>query len=179
MRRLSIPSCLLIALSYAIGCLCGSGSAHASQTETYTYDALGRLTQAQHQSSSGSGTTLVFKFDAAGNRTQYKVLIPVTLSMNSGVVNLTSAGAHMTVDVSDATATGTVTFTDAETGTDLGSASVVNGQASATMQGLSQGAHTITASYSGDDTHAPQVTTFTVKVMNLSWLPAVLNLLLQ
>lgn len=159
------------------GWVCTWGLAHAAQTARYTYDALGRLTKAEIQNSSGGGTTQIFSFDPAGNRSQYQVLMQVALSMRSGVVNLTSAGANLTVNVSDPSATGTVTFT--ENGTFLGSTSVVGGQASLILQGFAKGPHTITASYSGDGTHAPQTTTFTVKVLNLGWLPAVLDLLLQ
>jgi hypothetical protein len=56
---------------------------------------------------------------------------------------------------------------------------VTNGQVSINLQGLPKGAHTITASYSGDGTYAAQTTTFTLKVQDLSWLPAILNLLMQ
>jgi hypothetical protein len=39
--------------------------------------------------------------------------------------------------------------------------------------------HTITATYSGDANNAPTTHTFTIKVQNLSWLPAVLEILLS
>ena len=159
------------------GWVCTWGLAHAGQTASYTYDALGRLTGVQTQNSSGGGTTQIFSFDAAGNRNQYQVLMQVTLGMRSGVVNLTSAGANLTVNISDPSATGTVTFT--ENGAFLGSTAVAGGQASLILQGFAKGIHTITASYSGDGTHAPQTTTFTVKVQDLGWLHTVLDLLLQ
>lgn len=162
--------------AFAVGCLCAGGLAHASQTVTYSYDALGRLVTVQAQGGSGNGTVQNFKFDAAGNRQGYQTLIQVSLSM-SPVANLTSTGATLTVDVSNATAGGTVTFS--ENGTFLGSASVSNGQATVIIAGLSGGTHTITASYSGDAADAPQTTIFTIKVQNLSWLPAVLQLLLH
>lgn len=158
-------------------CICTGSLAQASQTVTYTYDALGRLEKSQTQGGPGNGTTQVFKFDAAGNRTQYQALIEVALSMNSPTVNLTATGANITVNVSNASAGGTVTFS--ENGTVLGSASVANGEASVIIQGLAKGAQTITASYSGDGSDTPQTTTFTINVQNLSWLPAVLQLLLQ
>lgn len=164
-------------ISVGAGCLCASGVAYAGQTVTYTYDALGRLVQSQTQGGPGNGTTQVFKFDAAGNRTQYQALVEVALSMNSSTVNLTATGANLTVNVSSPSAGGTVTFS--ESGTVLGSASVANGKASVIIQGLAKGRQTITVSYSGDGSDTPQTTTFTINVQNLSWLPAVLQLLLQ
>ena len=164
-------------IAISAGCIWASGAAHAGQTVNYTYDALGRLTEVQSQSSSADGTTQIFHFDAAGNRTQYQLLKQVVLSMGSSVVNLTSTGADLRVNVNDPSATGTVTFTEGTTF--LGSASVSNGVAAVILQGLTKGSHTITASYSGDGGHTPETVTFTVNVVNLSWLPAVLNLLLQ
>lgn len=163
----------------AIGAIyiCAGSFAHASQTVTYTYDALARLVGTQTQGGSGSGTTQVYHYDPAGNRTQYQALMQVALSMNNPMVNLTATGATITVGISNPSAGGTVTFT--ENGTFLGSASVANGRASVILQGLAKGKQTITASYSGDGSDAPQTTTFNINVQNLSWLPAVLQLLLQ
>lgn len=160
-----------------MGCTCLGALAHAGETVTYTYDALGRLVGTQAPGASANGTTQIFQFDGAGNRTQYQTLMDVALSMSSQVVNLTSAGATLTVHISNPSAGGTVTFT--ENGQTLGSVSVAGGQASMIVEGLSQGVQTITASYSGDGTDAAQTTSFTVKVQNLGWLPAVLQLLLQ
>lgn len=163
-------------LALTTGCLCAGGLARASQNVTYTYDALGRLVAVQTQGATGSGVIQNFQFDAAGNRKGYQTLVQVSLSM-SPVANLTSTGATVRVDVSNPAAGGTVQF--AENGTTLGSAAVLNGQASVIIAGLSAGTYTITASYSGDAVDAPQTTTFTVKVENLNWLPAVLQLLLH
>jgi YD repeat-containing protein len=159
------------------GCICAGNVVHASQTVSYNYDALGRLVESQTQGGPGSGTTQIFKFDAAGNRTQYQALLQVVLSMNSPIVNLTSGGATLAVNISNPSAGGTVTFT--ENGTFLGSTSVSNGQAIVILQALSKGTHNITASYSGDSADTAQTTMFTVKVQDLSWLPAVLQLLLH
>lgn len=169
-------------LAIGAGWICASGAAHATQTLSYTYDPLGRLTQAQITSGTGSGTTQLFQYDNAGNRQEYTVSgvpgqTPVTLSMTSSIVNVTTVGATLTVNVSNASATGTVTFI--ENGVFLGSTWVANGQASVIIEGLSNGVHTISATYSGDGTYATQTTTFTIRVQNLSWLPAVLDLLLQ
>lgn len=170
--------------SIAIGacCLCISGAALAGQTVAYTYDALGRLTQSRVTSGTGSGTTQVFQYDNAGNRMQYQVSgvpgqTPVTLSMTTPVVNETVTGATITVNVGPSSATGTLTLT--ENGQYLGSTWVSGGQASVIIEGLSKGAQTITASYSGDGSYATQTTSFTIRVQDLGWLPAVLNILLQ
>lgn len=101
-------------------CLCASGIAYASQTVSDTYDALGRLTGTQTQGGTGSGTTQSFQYDPAGNRKQYQSLLQVTLSMKSSVVNLTTSGATLTVNVNNPSAGGAVTFS--ENGTTLGSA---------------------------------------------------------
>jgi hypothetical protein len=45
--------------------------------------------------------------------------------------------------------------------------------------GFPKGVHNITAIYSGDGRHAAQTINFTIKVQNLNWLPAVLELLLS
>lgn len=165
-------------IAIAVGCVWAGSFAYGNQTVTYTYDALGRLVGTQTQGGSGSGTTQVFRYDAAGNRTQYQALMQVALSMNSPMVNLRSQGATLAVNVSNPSAGGTVTFTD-QNGKLLGSVSVVNGQASIIVQGLSKGIQTITASYSGDSADAAQTMVFTINVQDLSWLPAVLHLLLQ
>jgi hypothetical protein len=157
--------------------ICAAGTTYASQSVSYSYDTLGRLVQTQTQGGSGGGTTQIFQYDPAGNRKQYQSLLQVILSMNSSVVNMTSTGARLTVNISNPSAGGTVTY--AENGTFLGSAAVAHGQATIILQGLSKGTHTITANYSGDGADTAQVTTFTVKVQDLSWLPAVLDLLLH
>jgi hypothetical protein len=161
------------------GCFFASGIAYASQTVSYTYDALGRLVGTQTQGGPGGGTTQSFQYDPAGNRKQYQSLLQVALSMNSPIVNLTSTGATLTVNLNNPSATGTVTFTDDTGKTIAGPVYVSNGRATAIVEGLSKGTYTITASYSGDGADTSQVTTFTIKVQDLSWLPAVLQLLLQ
>lgn len=162
-------------------CICSVARAHASQTVNYTYDALGRLTQSQVQSGPQTNTTVGYQYDAAGNRQQSQVSgvtsdTPVTLSMANTTVNVNSSGATIIVQVSASAATGTVDLT--ENGVYIGSAWVTNGQASIVLPGYPKGVHTLTATYSGDGADAAQTTTFTVKVQNLRWLPAVLQLLL-
>lgn len=170
--------------SMAVGaaCMWVSGAAIAGQTVTYTYDALGRLSQSQVQSGPETGATRTFSYDGAGNRTQYSVTgatgqTPLALTMGNTVVTETSAGATITVDLGASSASGTLTLT--ENGVFLGSTWVANGQASLILEGYPPGSHTITATYSGDGTYATQITTFTIKVTNVGWLPGVLNLLLN
>lgn len=167
-------------LALAIG-VSAVSSAQAAQTVSYVYDALGRLTQVQILTGPGSGVTQSYTYDPAGNRLQDSVTAPgqsaVTLSITTPQVNITSAGGTLTVSVAGSSPGGTVTFT--ENGEFLGIANVVNGQASITVEGLPRGLHSISATYSGDGTHAPQVTTFNIKVQDLRWLPAVLDLLMN
>jgi YD repeat-containing protein len=156
-------------------------SAEAGQTVSYAYDALGRLTQVNVLAGAGSGITQSYQYDAAGNRLQQTVTAPgqtpITVSATSTNVNVTGSGVSLGVTVSGTGTGGTVTFT--ENGTFLGIASVSGGQASISLDGFPAGSHSITATYSGDGTHAPQVSTFTIKVRDLRWLPAVLQLLLS
>jgi len=154
-------------------------AAEAAQTVIYAYDALGRLTQTQTQSGAEIGMKQVFAYDAAGNRTHYQVSgstagTPVTLSMSNLVINQTLGGTPLTVNFGGSV-DGTVTFT--ENGVFLGSTWVDGGQASIIFEDFPKGVHTITVAYSGDGTHAAKSMTFTIKVQDLSWLPAVLELL--
>jgi YD repeat-containing protein len=158
-------------------------AAHAAETITYTYDALGRLTAVQAAGGPAAGVQRNYQFDAAGNRTQVVVTGATTnavVAVNpfGAVAVATANGVALGVSISgDGSFGGTVTFT--ENGVFLGVASVVGGQASVFLEGLALGAHTITATYSGDGLHEPQVHTFTVHVRDLSWLPAVLDLILE
>lgn len=56
----------LLASLALVASLGAAGAAHAAPgSATYTYDALGRLTQVTYD----TGTTIVFTYDAVGNRT--------------------------------------------------------------------------------------------------------------
>lgn len=170
------PFIAILAVSH-----CTLNAAYAEQTVSYVYDALGRLTEVQILGGPGSGVTQAYQYDPAGNRLQYQVTAPgqspVSITMPNAVANVTSTGITFTVNVAGSAPGGTVTFT--ENGVFLGIASVVGGQASITLEGFPTGSHLIRATYSGDGTHAPQVDTFTIRVQNLTWLPAVLQLLLS
>lgn len=157
----------------------GVAPLRAATTTTYTYDARGRLSNVQVS----DGAQRAYAFDQAGNRTQVQVSGNagngvVTLQPTGAVANATAAGVELAIDITGAgPLTGTVTFT--ENGVFIGSTNVVDGQASIFLIGFALGDHTITATYSGDASNAPQTFTFTIKVQNLSWLPAVLQILLS
>jgi hypothetical protein len=162
--------------------LCFACSAGASETVTYSYDALGRLKTAQTSGGPLNGVQRSYSYDAAGNRTQVQVSGStgsgsVTITAQGAVANETNVGVTIGVSIAGSPApTGTVTFT--ENGLFIASATVSSGQASVILEGFALGTHTITASYSGDSSHAPYSFTFTIRVQNLSWLPAVLEILL-
>lgn len=168
------PATVMVTLSFGI---LAWGVVSASQKVTYAYDALGRLTEVKILEGPGSGVIQSYQYDAAGNRLQYQVTASAGLMAPGSVVNAATEGTALTVSVDDPTASGTVTFT--ENGVFLGSAPVIEGQASLTVENFPTGQHSIQASYSGDGTHAPQQTRFDVKVQNLSWLPKVLEILLS
>src|SRR5882724_11236283 len=167
-------------IAVGAGCIWAWGAAHAAQTVSFTYDALGRLIQSQVQNGPEGSLLQTFDYDPAGNRKSYQVSGTTgqgaaTITMTSTFVNQTLSGTPLTVYFGSSSVSGTVNFT--ENGVFLGSTFVSNGQATVILEGFAKGAHTITASYWGDGTYAPKTMTFTIRVQNLSWLPAVLELL--
>jgi len=68
----------------------------------------------------------------------------------AGVDDVTLTATESVVAPGSGTPTGTVDFYDTTTGTDLGSASVINGVASLTAGPFIVGSHVITATYGGD-----------------------------
>jgi YD repeat-containing protein len=158
-------------------------TAQASETVSYTYDSLGRLKTVQTAGGLSSGIQRSYSYDPSGNRTMLQVSGTagsgvVTISARGSIANVSSVGVVLGVNIAGSPApTGTVTFT--QKGLFLGSASVSSGQASVILEGFAVGTHTITASYSGDGSNAPYSFTFTIKVQNLLWLPAVLQILLS
>ena len=119
-----------------------------------------------------AGVIRMYSYDAADNITRKA---PVTLSALQTVSNGTSAGAEIGIKIAGQ-ATGMVTFT--ENGQFFGSAYVTNGQASVLLEGFARGVHTVTASYAESGVTLFSFT-FTVRVQDLGWLPAVLELLLS
>lgn len=160
------------------GALAVCATGYAQETVSYTYDSLGRLMTARTAGGPSDGAQRVYAYDPSGNRASLVVGPGVTISAHGTVAAQTSAGVTLTVNITGSPApTGTVTFT--ENGQFLGSTAVSGGEASVILEGYALGSHTITASYSGDSGNAPYSFTFTIKVENLSWLPAVLQILLS
>jgi hypothetical protein len=166
-----------------VACSCALGAVHAAETATYTYDVHGRLTHVQASGGPANNVTRAYQYDATDNRTSLVVSGSsssgtVTITAQGATANTTSVGVSLGVNISGSPApTGMVTFT--ENGIFLGSAFVYDGQASVLLEGFALGTHTIVAAYSGDGSNAPTTHTFTIKVQNLSWLPAVLEILLS
>jgi YD repeat-containing protein len=145
---------------------------------TYSYDALGRLVRVD---ATGAQTSMrqSYQYDAAGNRVAARRstsgptgIIPVGTSLNSvgGSVTLSvSVGGSMAGGMID------FYFNDVLVGT----APVINGSAEIVFQGMALGNYTVRAVYAGDGHYDPATSQFNVRVQNLSWLPAVLDLLLE
>jgi hypothetical protein len=106
--------------------------------------------------------------------------IASTVTTLGATTSSVDAGANVTftVTVTGMAPTGTVTFTDGAT--TLGTVGLNSGMANFTTNFARAGAKTITASYSGDATHAPSAATLalTVRVPVGQLLP-VLQLLLD
>lgn len=172
-----------IRLAFCLASSCFAWTTVNADTTSYGYDALGRLRTIQHSGGPASGANIQYNYDAAGNRTQYIVSGStsngtITIAPFGTTANQTSTGVVLGVSVAGPNSPGgAVTFT--ENGTFLGSTMVVNGEGSIILEGFPLGVHTITVSYSGDVYNAPKTYTFTIRVQNLSWLPAVLELLLS
>jgi hypothetical protein len=150
------------------------GLCHVSNaaTVTYQYDALGRLSVV-----SDDGYVITYVYDAAGNRTHKQSQITASLSLPSSTAVEHRGSVVLKITVAGSSPTGMVSFYEGTTF--LGSAPVLNGVAAVELVGLSRGTHTITVSYSGDGSNAPNSVTFPIKVVNLDWLPAVLEILLN
>lgn len=165
-------------LAFLAACAGLAGPVLADETVTYSYDALGRLISVQSAGGPNDGIQHSYRYDAAGNRTQFVIGDVFAFSRASNIANIVSGGAVIEVSVKGSgSLSGTVTFT--ENGVFLGSTQIFDNRASIFLQGLPPGVHTITVSYSGDGINEPYSRTFTIRVQNLSWLPAVLDLILN
>lgn len=166
-----------------VACVCAISGAHAADSLTYTYDALGRLTRIVTTGGPGSGVQRDYQYDAVGNRLGFQSTgagsgSAVSISPISNVANVSWYGVSIGVTIAGTgSAGGMVSFY--ENDVFLGSAFVYDNQASVFLEGLAPGTHVITARYSGDGTNAPSAHTFTIRVQDLRWLPAVLDLLLN
>ena len=88
-------------------------------------------------------------------RTQVVKLNPTTTTLGSSVNPSTpNALVTLTATVDSVYATGTVTFTDTTTGTQLAVVPLENGTAAYSTSNLAVGSHVITALYSGDSNYA-------------------------
>jgi hypothetical protein len=175
-----MPNGLRVTVAAAALYVCAS--AQASEQITYTYDIYGRLIGATASGGPANGENRQYGYDAADNRTSVQISGvvtrgSVTIVPVSAVANVSSVGVTLGVTISGSSPSGMVTFT--ENGNFLGSAFVSQGQASVILEGFPVGTHTITASYAGDASNAPTTFQFTIRVQNLMWLPAVLQLLLS
>lgn len=185
MASLRIRWLLAIAATRALLAVCigFASSAQAAETVTYSYDTLGRVRNVQIAGGPGNGVQRSYQYDAAGNRAQFATTGAASgsafnISPTSNVANVVAGGVVIGVNVGgNGSPSGMVTFT--ENGVFLGSAYVFDNQANIFLQGLANGLHTITVSYSGDGANEPYSRTYTIRVQDLSWLPAVLDLILS
>ncbi len=165
-----------------LGCVAGVSVAQADST-TFTYDTLGRLSEVQTSNGPMNGTVESIHYDAAGNRSSYQVTgvpasSPTTLTPQSATLNVVGAGdVTLALNVGSASASGTVSlsFNDVF----VGVAPVIDGVVRISFQGVEPGHYTVRAIYTGDGTHRPVTRVFDIEVRDLSWLPAVLDLLLD
>jgi YD repeat-containing protein len=164
-----------------VAVLLGVGAvAHTSgaATTVYQYDALGRLTTVSQ------GTTQTsYGYDLAGNRSGNSGKIsssitPTPISFApSGSIQEHKGNVVLTASVGNSSTSGVVSFYDGSTL--VGSAVLSNGVATLTVTNLSAGTHTITVAYAGSGSTPANSIAMQVRIVNIDWLPAVLQLLLQ
>lgn len=157
-----------------ISTLLAAGSSPLASTTSYQYDALGRVSVVTE------GAAIVrYYYDAAGNRTQKQTQggTATTIAMPSSSAVERGGSVVLTVTVGGTSPGGWVSFYEGTTF--LGSAQVTNGTATVELIGLTRGSHNITVSYSGDVTNGANSVSFPIKVVNLDWLPAVLEILMN
>lgn len=145
-----------------------------SGTTSYQYDALGRLSNVNEGPAS-----VHYNYDPAGNRTQKQTSggTATTLTLPSSTAVEHTGSIVLKVTVGGTSATGTVSFYEGTTF--LGSTSITGGVATVELMGITKGTHNITTTYSGDITNASNSVSFPIKVVNLDWLPPVLEILLN
>lgn len=156
-----------------------STSVTSAATTTFGYDALGRLVRVDVSGGALDGTRQGYRYDAAGNRLESRILTPGPTSVTpaSTTLNAIQDDVLLRVNVGDATTGGTVSFYFNDVL--LGSGPVINGMVEIVFEGMARGNYSVRAVYSGDPFHDPNTVTFNVRVVNLSWLPSVLDLILQ
>jgi len=169
-------------LVFAIQAIVGVSPATADETVTYTYNALGRVTDMSTSGGVANGVRQKFSYDSGGNLTfqqTFGPLSPRSVAISPTTTNVAAMGSstRFAVTLSGASPGGSVTFRIDERY--VGSAVINNGRASIRVTGLGPGTYTVTATYAGDISNDPVKYTYTVKVRDLSWLPAVLELMLH
>ena len=164
------------------GVLLGFTAATAAFAETkYTYDALGRVTNVQVVGGAAHGQYESFSYDAAGNRVQVQKQAPsvpaTTVVPSTTNLILTGGQATLTLAVGNSSTGGTVSVS--MDGAFITTATVVNGTVTIQIPDATVGEHKIRVTYSGDANHLPTTFIFDATVRDLSWLPAVLDLILN
>jgi len=156
-------------------------SKKSGETTYFMYGLDGHLLMEKTPNKGGGGVETKEYIYVAGKQVAVKTILQAatTVAPTSGSSASALAGqaATVSVTISGNSPTGTVTFR--EGGTVLGTATLSNGVATLAIPGLSLGTHSITASYSGDANNAASSTTIEVRIYDLKWLPAILNLLLE
>ena len=168
MKQTAIRICALL----AIGIVAFKSDA---ATTIYQYDALGRLTTVD-QGTSQTG----YNYDLAGNRSSKQVaaITPTAITLSGQTTVVEKQGVvTLNFNVGSSTTSGTVNIYD--NATLIGTAAVINGVVTLEVTGLPVGSNAITVAYSGSSSVTANSATVNIKVVNLSWLPAVLKLLLN
>lgn len=156
--------------------------AMATETTTYTYDTLGRLKTSVVTGGTRHGVQQSFKYDNSGNRTELStvsassLLSPTITPSNTTVGFMGSGGGVFAVNLGAGVGGSAEFFVN---GAFAGSVNIVDGRARLSLSNLAPGDYTITVNFSGDATHNPTSSTFQVKLRDLSWLPAVLQLMTE
>ena len=163
-----------VKIVFMVFCISGIGASVVAGTTTYQYDALGRLSFVAE-----GAATVHYAYDPAGNRTQKQTLggTATTLTMPSSTAVEHTGSIVLKVTVGGTSATGTVSFYEGSTF--LGSTTITGGVATVELIGLTRGTHNFTTTYSGDVTNASNSVSFPIKVVNLDWLPPVLEILMN
>jgi hypothetical protein len=125
------------------------------------------LTVGAHTLSAAFTSTDAAFGSSASTATSYTVSTPSAVNTTTSLAVVPGGSAApgtpvaLTATVTPSNAAGTVTFTDATTGTALGTAAVSGGSASLTVSTLAQGDHSLTASFAPTDSTAFAASTAT------------------
>ena len=101
-RSRSVRASRLWETAWALGLSCVAAGATLAATASYQYDALGRLTRISYS----DGKQVIYRLDAAGNRTQVTSGTPAGAPASITVPSSSTSGAYM---ISWGASTGTVT----------------------------------------------------------------------